>query len=147
MKKTISALAIAAVVAISGPSARAGVIVMDFQQALNSDQIKSAIGDDVAFYLSGATTPVVRTSFQEVIGNSSTIRWYGSGQKPCMVVLLKVLQIMRDQAKQQGGNAVVNVIGYYKKKELVNSSMIECYTGAQVQGHITLKGTVAEVER
>jgi len=25
--------------------------------------------------------------------------------------------------------------------------MIECYTGAQVQGHITLKGTVAEVER
>ena len=147
MNKTISALAIAVIAAVFGSPARGAVVLIDFQQALNSDEIKKALGDDVAFYLSGATTPVVRTSFQEVIGNSSTIRWYGSGQKPCMVVLLKVLQIMRDQAKQQGGNAVVNVIGYYKKKELVNSSMIECYTGAQVQGHITLKGTVAEVEK
>ena len=147
MNKTLSALAIAVIAALSGPPARAAVVVMDFQQALNSDEVKSALGDDVTFYLSGAKTPVVRKPFQEVVGNASTIRWFGSDQKACLAVLSKVLQTMRDRARQQGGNAVVNVIGYYKKNELVNSSTIECYTGAQVRGHITLKGTAAEVEK
>jgi len=49
MNKTISALAIAVIAAISGPAARAAVIAMDFQQALNSDEIKSALSDDVQF--------------------------------------------------------------------------------------------------
>jgi len=56
MNTTISALAIAVIAAISGSPAHGAVILIDFQQALNSDEIKKALGDDAAFYLSGATT-------------------------------------------------------------------------------------------
>jgi|SRR5258706_11659398 len=147
MNKVLSALTIAVIATISGPPARAAVIVMDFQQALNSDDVKSALGHDVAFYLSGMTTPTIQKTFQVVGGRSTTIRGSGTPQKNCLRVLLKVLQTLHDQARRQGGNAVVNIVSDYKNKEVANSSTIECYTGDTVMAHVTLKGFVAVVDQ
>jgi hypothetical protein len=80
MNKTISALAIAVIAAVSGSPARGA----DFQQALNSDEIKKALGDDVAFYLSGATTPTIQKTFQVVSDRSATVRGSGRPQKTCL---------------------------------------------------------------
>src|SRR6267142_1773802 len=147
MNATISALAIAVIAAISGSPAHGAVILIDFQQALNSDEIKKALGDDVAFYLSGATTPTIQKTFQAVSDRSTTVRGSGTPQKTCLRVLLKVLQSFQNQARRQGGNSVVNIISDYRNKEVANSSTIECYTGDVVMGHVTLKGMVAVVDK
>lgn len=72
MNKVLSALTIAVIATISGPPARGAVVLVDFQQALNSDEIKRALGNDVAFYLSGMTTPTIQKTF----------KWSAADQQP-----------------------------------------------------------------
>jgi uncharacterized protein YbjQ (UPF0145 family) len=60
--------------------------------------------------------------------------------------MLSALIELRANALEQGGNAVVNIVSYYKKVPFSSPTEYECHAGAFVAG-VALKGTIVKLKR
>jgi len=56
------------------------------------------------------------------------------------------LLALQNRAKREGGNAVVNISSYYKKKTVSSKTRFECHAGAFIAG-AALIGKVVKVAK
>ena len=62
----------------------------------------------------------------------------------CKWAALSALIALQEKAKQQGANAVIDIVSYYKKDVFSSPTEYECHAGAVIIG-VALKGTYAKV--
>ena len=144
MRKTLFILALIGVVGAHGAQARDVEHNLSIAEFLADAEVRSRLGNDVAFYFAGQPTPQVAKSFGDVVTNRKTNSFGKPDATACRWAMLAALIHLRDRAKQLGGNAVVNIVSYYKKDTQASSTTYECHAGGFVAG-VALKGTVAVV--
>ncbi len=147
MRQTLKSLAAAlALSALLAPAAQARDTVLHIKLAdvLEMPDAKGKLDGDVKFYLAGAKTPKVLKELGSDTTNQKTNGVGKSDEFGCKWAILSGLIALEKKAKQNGANAVVDIVSYYKKNEVKDAETIECHAGSIIIG-AALKGTYAKV--
>ncbi|MFG6489671.1 excinuclease ATPase subunit [Roseateles sp. BYS78W] len=148
MKSRFAALAAVALMSSlsSGPAAaRDTVLHIPLADVLAMPEAKAKLDPAFKFYLAGQATPNVSRRFSSDVSNPKTNGFGKDDNFGCKWAALSALISLQESAKRQGGNAVVDIVSYYKKVEYSNPTDFECHAGAFIIG-VALKGTAAKVD-
>jgi hypothetical protein len=99
---------------------------------------------DVAFYFANQQPPKPGTSLGEVEVKTKRSRTGVTDEYNCRLALLAVLNGLHDKAVKAGGNAVGNIVSYYKQQVSGSDTQYQCNAGAS-GGVVWLKGTILKV--
>jgi hypothetical protein len=100
--------------------------------------------NDVAFYFANQQPPKPGTSLGEVELKTKRSRTGVTDEYNCRLALLAVLNGLHDKAVKAGGNAVGNIVSYYKQQISGTDTQYQCNAGAS-GGVVWLKGTILKV--
>ncbi|HEV2676096.1 MAG TPA: hypothetical protein VGV37_16350 [Aliidongia sp.] len=103
------------------------------------------VGPGVAFFFATQNPPAIDQTYGEFVTNRKTDSFGRSDEDACRWAMLSALRELRDRANQLGGDAVVNIVSYYKKKVVASETDYECHAGEFVAG-VALKGTVVKLK-
>jgi hypothetical protein len=99
----------------------------------------------VKFYFGDQAHPDVARSFGEYQSNKKTNAFNKSDKEACEWAFLSALLSFHQRALAEGGDAVVDIRGYYKKIPFSSATHYQCGAGATMAG-VTLKGTVVRLK-
>ena len=142
--KKVFAIALLAAVCAAPAIARDSVVNITLQSVLDMPEAKDKLDGSVKFYLAGSATPRIEKKFGDDVGNEKTNSVGKTAERACQWAALSALIAFQNHAKQQGANAVVDMVSYYKKEVSSSPTDIECHDGAIITG-VALKGTYAKV--
>ncbi|HUC69037.1 MAG TPA: excinuclease ABC subunit A [Stellaceae bacterium] len=111
---------------------------------LQSAEYKDKVGSDVAFYFGSQPTPAVAQSFGAFVTNRKTNSVGRPDEQACRWAMLSALVELRSRALKLGGNAVVGIESYYRKRGVPSESEYVCHAGAIIAG-VALRGTVVKL--
>ncbi|MDZ5459460.1 excinuclease ATPase subunit [Azohydromonas lata] len=138
------AVAILCVVTTVPALARDTEYKLPFEDVLSMPEAQGKLDGSVKFYLKGQKTPKVLEKYGDDVTNRKT---NGVGKEDvfgCKWAALSALIALQEKAKQQGANAVIDIVSYYKKDAFSSPTDYECHAGAVIIG-VALKGTYAKV--
>jgi len=124
--------------------ARDTVLHIPLADVLAMPDAQSKLDPAVKFYLAGQSTPRVLKRFSTDVSNPKTSGVGKSDEFGCKWAALTALMHLQDQAKREGGNAVIDIVSYYKKNEYRSATDFECHAGAIIIG-VALRGTYAKI--
>lgn len=104
----------------------------------------STVPNDVAFYFEGEPHPAVLANFGEVVTNRKGNSFGRPDEDACRWTMFSALKALHDRAIEEGGNAVIGIVSYYRKVVYSSASTYECHAGGLVAG-VALKGTVVKL--
>lgn len=139
IKKTLFVLSILGFVGVA--QARDTTVMVDIASAMNSPEYRERLGDDVRFRFGNTRYANPRADRGTFVSNRKTNAFGKSDQEACRWVLLSALLSLKERAINEGGNAVVDIISFYKRNEYSSTTQVECHAGAFVAG-IALQGRV-----
>jgi threonine dehydrogenase-like Zn-dependent dehydrogenase len=146
MRAAMFVLALAAIMGAGTAQARDTELNLNIDAVMRDGEITSKLGKDVAFYFSGQPTPKVSKTLGDFVTNRKTNSFGRPDDAACRWAMLAALIHLQERARELGGNAVVNVVSYYKKNATASATDYVCHAGNFVAG-VALKGTVAVVGR
>lgn len=150
MKKTLKTLAaglgVAAMVFSTAAMSRDTKHLLPLDQALNTADAKEKLNAGIKFYFAGQKTPKVGRSMIEVVTNKKTNAFGKSDEDACNWVFLSAMIALQDRAVREGGDAVVDIVSYYKKDEMKSASEYECHAGGIMAG-VALKGRIVKLAK
>jgi uncharacterized protein YbjQ (UPF0145 family) len=120
--------------------------MLKIDEVLQNAEYKARLGDSVSFYFGKQPTPRIAKSFGEYVTNRKTNSFGKPDEEACRWAMLSALLELRERAIKMGGNAVTNIVSYFKKNTESSESVYECHAGALVAG-VALKGTVVTLAR
>ena len=97
--------------------------------------------EGVKFYFGDQPYPTPTATQGEWVSNKKTNAFNKTDEEACRWVLLSALLSLRDRALAEGGNAVVDIVSYYKRHTYKSDTEYECHAGAFVAG-VALQGRV-----
>jgi uncharacterized protein YbjQ (UPF0145 family) len=80
------------------------------------------------------------------VTNKKTNKANKSDEEACHVAMLSGLIQLQERARKEGGNAVINIESYYKKKSYKSKDKFECHAGNIMAG-VALKGDVVKLKK
>lgn len=101
--------------------------------------------EGVKFYFGKQPHPAIEKTIGEFQSNKKTNAVGKSDKQACEWAFLSALLSFHQRALSEGGNAVVNIRGYYKKQPFSSETEFQCGAGATMAG-VTLKGTVVRLK-
>jgi len=116
-------------------------LIMSIQEALETPVFKERLDPNISFYFGEQPHPKPLQSFGKFSSNKKTNAFNKSDEKACSWVLLSALLSLQDRARNEGGNAIIKITSYYKKKTYSSTSKYECHAGAIMAG-VALSGEV-----
>lgn len=140
MKKIYLGLAVV-LGAINCANAADNIHNLNFKDAVNNAVSSGELDNSVKFFLAGDGYTNGHILQKNVIANKKTNGFLKSADNSCDWVLKSALIDLQSRAKKLGGNAVVNIVSYYKSHETSNPTTYECHKGGIVAG-VTLKGDI-----
>lgn len=143
MRKVLM-LAVLTCLLSSPASARDDVLMIPLSEVINMPEAEGKLDGSVRFYLAGQTTPKIIERMGTDVSNKKTNSVGKTDEFGCKWAALSALIAFQDKAKQLGANAVVDMVSYYKRKEVRDSVAFECHAGNIIVG-TTLRGTYAKV--
>ncbi len=147
MRKMIYLLFAAAVLTgVHAAHARDATTYVDLRKALDSEEFRKALGNEVAFFLAGENVPAIQQQsppFSTRISTSQGTTYEAS----CNRVLLKIFSLLRDRAKKEGANAVVDIGDGDRPADPGASSQVECHNGGTIRARVRLRARVARIAR
>ncbi|MDB5470437.1 MAG: excinuclease [Caulobacter sp.] len=131
--------------ATAGPRVEDRIMTMSIQDVLSSPDYAAKGPSDIKFYF--ADQPV---TVKQVVGPVQTSRKSSnySGNNPpkaCRWAMLSALIALAEEARLQGGNAVVGIKSNYRNVETASRDTFQCGVGGLMVG-VALKGDIAVVE-
>jgi uncharacterized protein YbjQ (UPF0145 family) len=105
-----------------------------------------AVPDDVAFYFADQQHPAVESTLGEFVTNRKGNSAGRPDEEACRWTMMSALKQLRDRAIDEGGNAVINIVSYYRKNVFSSDTLYECHAGAIIAG-VALKGTVVKLKK
>jgi uncharacterized protein YbjQ (UPF0145 family) len=104
-----------------------------------------SVPSGVTFYFADQKPGAVGTTIEDnVVANLKTNSVGKSDEEACRWVMLSAMKEMGERAIKEGGNAVINVVSYYKRSVFSSDTDYECHAGAFVAG-VALKGTIVKL--
>jgi uncharacterized protein YbjQ (UPF0145 family) len=120
------------------------LVIIAVADAMNMPEYREELDGSVEFYFGSTAHPQILQTYGTFVTNKKTNAFAKAADVACRHVLLSALIALQDRAKSLGGNAVVNIKSYFKKKEASYDSQVECYEGFLMAG-VALKGDVVKV--
>lgn len=99
---------------------------------------------DVAFYFGDQAPAKPGTDLGEFVTNRKSNSFGRPDEEACRWAMMAALKVLHDRAISEGGNAVINIVSYYKKNTFKSDTLYECHAGGFVAG-VALKGTVVKL--
>lgn len=103
------------------------------------------LGDDISFYFGSTKHPEIIKTHGEYPTNKKTNAFNKSDQEACNWAFLSAMTSLRDRARKEGGNAIVNIRSNYKSNTTTSETEFKCGAGTFVAG-VALIGTVVTVK-
>ena len=107
--------------------------MMSIQEALASPNFKAKLDPSISLYFGDQTHPKVE-------------RFNKTDEEACQWVFLSTLIALTERAKKEGGDAVINIVSYYKKDTFSSNTEFECHAGSFVSG-VALSGEVVKLAK
>jgi hypothetical protein len=120
------------------------LVMIPVADAMGTAEFKDELDGSVSFYFGNTAHPEVVQTYGNFVTNKKTNAFAKDDGTACRHVLLSALISLQDRAKSLGGNAVVNIMSYFKKQEASHDAEVECYVGFIMAG-VALKGDVVKV--
>lgn len=124
--------------------ARDSALFLSLADAMSRPDYKERLNAGVKFYFGKSTYPKPVSKKGEFVTNKKTNAFGKSDQRACEWVLLSALLSLQDRALAEGGNAVVDIVSYYKKNQFSSKDEYECHAGSVMAG-VALKGRVVKL--
>jgi len=121
--------------------ARDTTLHLSLSDAMARSDYQERLGGEVQFFLSGQPYATPAERMGEFITNKKTNAFGKSDVEACEWVMLSALIALQERALAEGGNAVVDIVSYYKRNEFVSAAEYECHAGAIMAG-VALKGRI-----
>lgn len=144
MKFRLVALSLVSALCSAPALARDTVLHIPLADVLAMPEAQGKLDPEVKFYLAGQATPKIVKRFGSDVSNPKTNGFNKSDEFGCKWAALSALIHLQEGAKREGGNAVVDIVSYYKKVEYSSATDFECHAGAFVVG-VALKGSYAKL--
>lgn len=114
------------------------------KDAMSSPGYDEKLDGNIKFFFGNSYKGKINKSFGDFVSNKKTNAFGKSDNKACNWALLSALISLQERAIAEGGNAVVNIRSFYKRKEVSRDTEYECHAGAIMAG-VALKGTVVRI--
>lgn len=112
------------------------------ESAMELEKIKNMFADgDVAFYWGNTGHPGVAKKFGNFKTSKRTNAFMKDREQACAWAMASSLKALRDRARREGANAVVNIVSNIKDIEESSNSEYSCLAGS-VMVNVALKGDV-----
>jgi uncharacterized protein YbjQ (UPF0145 family) len=146
MQKIVSlSVALGILISAALPAqARNEAFMLPVDAALKATTFAAKPDGSVKFYFGKQVTPAVEEAIQTAY-TTKKVRFGGTADvEACNEALVSSLTELQDRAKKLGGNAVVNIVSYYKKNEMSSETRFECHAGTS-SVVVFLKADIAKV--
>jgi hypothetical protein len=143
MKHAVAGLVSLIALAIALPAAaRDDRLKFPVDAALAKGQnYKEKIDPQVRLYFGRQPKLKVAKTIGEYTSNKKTNAFNKSDQEACDIAFISAAVSLQQRAKQEGGNAVVNIHSVYKNDKFESPTEYLCGAGALMAG-VALRGTV-----
>jgi len=101
---------------------------------------------DVPFYMKGQKHSKVAQDFGVFTSNRRTNAFNKSDEKACEIAFLSSVIALQKRARQQGGDAVVEVRSITKHNDLESPTQYRCVAGAMI-ANVALEGRVVRLAK
>lgn len=128
----------------STASARDDVGNYSIADAMASEEAKSILGDNIKFYFGNQEHGIVTREISQRSTNKKTNGVNKTNQGACEWAFLSAMKDLRDTAKSQGGNAVVNIRSNYRNNTTSSEETFKCGSGALMSG-VALTGDIVVI--
>lgn len=125
-------------------SARNTRYLLKIEDVKQDPRYAENVPGDIAFYFADQGHPDLQTRYGEVVTNRKGNSVGRSDEDACRWTMISALKALHDRALKEGGNAVINIVSYYRKQVYSSESEYECHAGEIVSG-VALKGTVVKL--
>ena len=98
----------------------------------------------VKFFFATQKSPEILKSLGSYLAAPRTGAMGLSDQRACHEAFLWTLVDLEKRAQRAGANAVVNIVSFYRKKEMASTSEFECHVG-NVIATVWLKGDLVNI--
>ena len=143
-RTALAALALVGVLAAAPSFARDDVQTYPIADVLNNPEYASRLAG-VKFFFGDQAHPAVERQIGTYTSNKKTNAFNKSDKEACEWAFLSALLSFHQRPTSTGGNAVVNLTGFYKKQPFNSTTEFQCGAGATVAG-VTYKGTVVKLK-
>ncbi len=103
------------------------------------------LGEDIRLFFGEQSHPAIATNYGTFMSNKKSNGVGKSDVSACQRAFLSGVLTFQQRARNEGGNAVVNLTSYYKKKHISSTTEFECGSGAVMSG-VTLRGDVVRLD-
>ena len=115
------------------------------EEAMSTSEAKEILNPGYTFSFGSQSHGPVKTSHGQFTSNKKT-RAFGKSEKfACQWAFLSAMASFQSRISQQGGNAVINIRSYYKKRDFRSNVEFECGNGSIMAG-VTMIGEVVTLE-
>lgn len=111
------------------------------REAMNTLDAIKKLNKGYRFSFGEEPSLVVLENHGEFTSNKKTSGIRRTDKAACQRAFLSALLSFQSRIEREGGNAVINLKSYYKKREMVSKTDFECGSGALMSG-VTLVGDV-----
>lgn len=126
--------------------ARNTEVHLPIKDVLEDPAAKAKLGDDVALLFGTQAGPAGSKDLGEAVSNRKTNAFAKSDEEACRWAMLSVLLQLVQRARDLGGDAVVEIVSYYKKNSVASETEYECHAGGLMAG-VALKGRVVKLAK
>lgn len=136
MKKMITTAALLAASLGASFSASAADTILKFPiaAALDANDAKARLGDNVKFFFAGQPTPAVASKITSDKTSQRTNGFGKGAEKACNWVFLSAMLALQKRATEVGADAVVNIVSNFRDQEFSSPTEFECADGAIMAG-------------
>src|SRR6267378_501739 len=148
MKQAVAGLVSLVALAVALPAAaRDDRLKFPVDAALAKGQnYKEKIDPQVKLYFGKPSKLKVAKTIGEWTSNKKTNAFNKSDQEACDIAFISAAVSLQQRAKQEGGNAVVNIHSVYKNDKFESPTEYLCGAGATMAG-VALRGTVVTLAK
>jgi uncharacterized protein YbjQ (UPF0145 family) len=123
------------------------VFLFPVQTVIEMGKARGSLDKDMEFYFGDQPYREIEVGISKgSVANKKTNGLNKDDDESCNWAMLSALIHLQKIARKQGGNAVVNIVSYYKKNTYKSDSQYECHVGSVVTG-VALKGDVVKLKR
>ncbi len=112
---------------------------------LTSPQAKSRLDPGVQLYFGKQPYAAPTQQLGAFTANEKTNSLNKTDEEACNWVFLSAVRALQEHARRLGGNAVVNVVSFYKNQEFASETQFECGAGTFISG-VALRGEVVSLK-
>lgn len=114
------------------------------QDAMITADFQEKLDPSIKFYFGSQTHAEIESVIGKYTSNKKTNAFNKSDEVACQRAFLSALLSFQQRVQNEGGNAVIEIESYYKKKPFTSETQYECHAGAIIAG-TALRGKVVKL--